>query len=68
VRWGRSSMKKQKICIVAPVHKYDDVRVFQKEAVTLSKYYQVVLFSKINLAKQISPNLIVKPVGVYNKV
>ncbi|MFC1681513.1 hypothetical protein ACFL1S_06995 [Pseudomonadota bacterium] len=32
------------ICIVAPAHRYDDVRVFQKEATTLAKSgYQVFL-------------------------
>ncbi|WP_017726157.1 glycosyltransferase family 4 protein [Halalkalibacterium ligniniphilum] len=36
-----------KICILAPVHIYDDVRVFQKEAITLvNEGYEVVLFAR----------------------
>lgn len=39
----------KKICIIAPVHIYSDVRVFQKEAVTLAdKGFEVHLISRGN--------------------
>ncbi|MDX1405860.1 MAG: hypothetical protein R3192_15045, partial [Woeseiaceae bacterium] len=40
-------MKKEKVCVVAPVHVWDDVRVFQKEATTLARAgYRVTLIAK----------------------
>ncbi|HHD2823134.1 TPA: glycosyltransferase [Clostridium perfringens] len=37
----------KKICIIAPVHCYDDIRVFHKEAKSLVKYgYRVTIFAK----------------------
>jgi glycosyltransferase involved in cell wall biosynthesis len=37
----------KKICIIAPVHQYNDVRVFQKQAISLSNDYKsVTLFSR----------------------
>lgn len=36
-----------KVCIIAPVHNYSDIRVFQKEAKTLrDEGYDIVLFAK----------------------
>ncbi|MDD4027946.1 MAG: glycosyltransferase [Bacilli bacterium] len=38
-----------KICIVAPVHQYDDVRIFKKEAISLHKKgYDVILYARID--------------------
>jgi glycosyltransferase involved in cell wall biosynthesis len=38
---------KKKICIVAPVHIYNDIRVFQKQAISLATHnYDVVLFAR----------------------
>lgn len=41
-------MKKNKrVCILAPVHRFDDIRVFQKEAITLSERgYEVILIAR----------------------
>lgn len=40
-------MRRTKVCIVAPVHQWDDVRVFRKQAVTLSEAgYDVVLLAQ----------------------
>jgi len=42
----------KKICILAPVHIYDDIRVFRKEAKTLAQNgYDVTLFARINKDK-----------------
>jgi len=42
-------MKSKSICIVAPVHYYDDVRVFKKQAISLaSDCFTVKLYSRAN--------------------
>jgi glycosyltransferase involved in cell wall biosynthesis len=52
----------RKVCIIAPVHAWDDVRVFQKQAVTLASHgYQVTLLAQAKyLFRQ--KNVIIKPV------
>lgn len=40
-------MNKEKVCIFAPVHSYDDIRIFKKEAVSLANDgYKIVLIAK----------------------
>jgi len=56
----------KKIAIVAPVHCYNDVRVFQKQAITLAKEgYQIVLLArapKVLVEKGIK----IQPVPAYS--
>lgn len=40
-------MTKKKVCIIAPIHKYSDVRIFHKEAKTIFEDgYEVILFAQ----------------------
>lgn len=56
----------RKICILAPVHRFDDVRVFTKEAISLSGDFDcVVLYAKKQTAQKIG-NILVKPVPDFS--
>lgn len=56
----------RKICILAPVHRFDDVRVFTKEAMSLSGDFDcVVLYAKIKMALE-NGNILVKPVPEFS--
>lgn len=58
-------IKNIKVCIIAPVHIYTDVRVFQKEAKTLSyNGYDVTLLAKKD-SKEIVDNIRIIPVPKY---
>ena len=54
-----------KICIVAPISTFDNIRVFHKEAKSLVKYgYSIVYFSRINKSQTVS-NISVKKVPSF---
>ena len=56
-------MKRRKICILAPVHPYYDVRVFQKEACSLTAAgYQVILMAKAD-SRRVEAGVEVLPVS-----
>lgn len=58
----------KKICILAPVHIYDDIRVFRKEAKTLVQNgYDVTLFARINKKKTVD-GIKIKPVRYKNRI
>lgn len=58
---GVRSMSKTDICILAPVHQYSDIRVFQKEAKTLVENgYNVTLVARIDESSVINGINIVK--------
>lgn len=60
-------MNKRKVCVVAPVHNWDDVRVFQKEARTLAcAGYQVSLIVRAPSPRTISGIDIVPSLGSSN--
>ena len=55
------------ICILAPVHPYDDVRVFQKEAVSLAQWkYRVTLYARGKSNVSIN-NIQIKVLPTYRK-
>lgn len=57
----------KKVCILAPVHPYDDVRVFQKEAKTLCENgYKVTLFARAE-KDMIIDGIQIKKVPAYKK-
>ncbi len=58
---------RKKICILAPVHIYSDVRVFKKEAMTLSEFYDVVLYARIEKEETFGA-IRVKPVVYKNRI
>lgn len=63
-------MSKKKVVIVAPVHIYDDIRVFKKEACSIvNAGYQVVQFSRTHSGKElVDSGIIVKPVIYRNRI
>lgn len=56
-----------KVCIVAPVHRFDDTRVFKKEALSLNKWgYEVVQYSRTPQSQEkLVDGVLIKPVR-YN--
>lgn len=57
----------KKVVIVAPVHSYDDVRVFQKEAKTLASYgYKVTLLAR-TAKLLVEKEVVVKPVPLASR-
>lgn len=63
MRTKRNSVQKS-ICIVAPVHAWDDVRVFQKEAYTLAQAgYNVTLIAKTRYRRQVKGITVIPCIG-----
>lgn len=61
-------MKLNKIVICSTVHPYDDPRIFHRQAVTLSKYFNVKLFICAPFNKNnINSNLIITGLPQWNK-
>jgi len=59
-----SALNKRRVCVVAPVHVWDDVRVFQKESCTLARAgYQVSLIARIPSPKTINGVKIIPCIG-----
>ena len=59
-----SVLKKRKVCVVAPVHVWDDVRVYQKEARTLADAgYQVSLIARTPSTQTINGVKIIPSIG-----
>lgn len=57
-----------KVCIVAPVHKYNDVRVFKKEAISLANNgFNVVLYVNTNNVKSLD-NITIKPYKYRSRI
>lgn len=55
-----------KVCILAPVHIYDDIRVFKKEAISLANAgFETVLYARIAAATEVE-GVKVKPVRKYS--
>ena len=57
------------VCIVAPVHMFDDIRIYKKEAISLANAgYKVILYSRTPTNKGIiEHNIQVKPVIYKNR-
>jgi len=57
-------MNKRRVCVVAPVHVWDDVRVYQKESRTLADAgYEVSLIARTPSPQTINGVKIIPPVG-----
>ena len=57
-------MNKKRVCVVAPVHVWDDVRVYQKESRTLADAgYEVSLIARTPSPQSINGVKIIPPVG-----
>ena len=60
-------MKKKKVCVVAPVHDWDDVRVYQKESCTLARAgYQITLIARAPSPRTINGVNIIPSIGGSN--
>jgi glycosyltransferase involved in cell wall biosynthesis len=60
-------MKGIHVCILAPVHTYDDIRIFQKEAVSLAQWkYKVTLYA-IAKSDQVINNVHIKALPSFKK-
>ncbi len=58
------ALNKRTVCVVAPVHVWDDVRVYQKESRTLAEAgYQVTLIARTPSPQTINGVKIIPPIG-----